>query len=214
MKIPSPTALKAVLFVMFIMALVSAPFVLFGEDFVLPLLKSRENQAGGLIVIAVMLLAADSVAPVPSTLVVMFLASKSGPVAGIIGGTVGLSIGVLAAGWIGRAAVGRMAPKFFPEAELARLRESLQQRLALTLACWRSVPVMAETTVIIAAAAGVPVRRIFWATLLPNFVVSVIYSVAADDSAKTAILTFLATLVLSVALWWIFGRRAGRSRKP
>ncbi|MSU71936.1 MAG: hypothetical protein EXS43_06285 [Opitutus sp.] len=214
MKIPSPTALKAVLFVMFIMALVSAPFVLFGEDFVLPLLKSRENQAGGLIVIAVMLLAADSVAPVPSTLVVMFLAAKSGPVAGIIGGTVGLSIGVLAAGWIGRVAVGRVAPKFFPEAELARLRESLQQRLALTLACWRSVPVMAETTVIIAAAAGVPVRRIFWATLLPNFVVSVIYSVAADDSAKTAILTFFATLVLSVALWWIFGRRAGRSRKP
>lgn len=214
MKIPSPTALKAVLFVMFIMALVSAPFVLFGEDLVLPLLKSRENQAGGLIVIAVMLLAADSVAPVPSTLVVMFLAAKSGPVAGIIGGTVGLSIGVLAAGWIGRVAVGRVAPKFFPEAELARLRESLQQRLSLTLACWRSVPVMAETTVIIAAAAGVPVRRIFWATLLPNFVVSVIYSMAADDSAKTAILTFLATLVLSVALWWIFGRRAGRSRKP
>lgn len=214
MKIPSPTVLKVVLFVMFIMALVSAPFVLFGEDLVLPLLKSRENQAGGLIVIAVMLLAADSVAPVPSTLVVMFLAAKSGPVAGIIGGTVGLSIGVLAAGWIGRVAVGRVAPKFFPEAELARLRESLQQRLALTLACWRSVPVMAETTVIIAAAAGVPVRRIFWATLLPNFVVSVIYSMAADDSAKTAILTFLATLVLSVALWWIFGRRAGRSRKP
>ncbi len=214
MKIPSPTVLKVVLFVMFIMALVSAPFVLFGEDLVLPLLKSRENQAGGLIVIAVMLLAADSVAPVPSTLVVMFLAAKSGPVAGIIGGTVGLSIGVLAAGWIGRVAVGRVAPKFFPEAELARLRESLQQRLSLTLACWRSVPVMAETTVIIAAAAGVPVRRIFWATLLPNFVVSVIYSMAADDSAKTAILTFLATLVLSVALWWIFGRRAGRSRKP
>lgn len=214
MKIPSPTALKAVLFVMFIMALVSAPFVLFGEDLVLPLLKSRENQAGGLIVIAVMLLAADSVAPVPSTLVVMFLAAKSGPVAGIIGGTVGLSIGVLAAGWIGRVAVGRVAPKFFPEAELARLRESLQQRLALTLACWRSVPVMAETTVIIAAAAGVPVRRIFWATLLPNFVVSLIYSMAADDSAKTAILTFLATLGLSVALWWAFGRRAGRSRKP
>lgn len=206
--------LKVVLFVMFIMALVSAPFVLFGEDLVLPLLKSRENQAGGLIVIAVMLLAADSVAPVPSTLVVMFLAAKSGPVAGIIGGTVGLSVGVLAAGWIGRVAVGRVAPKFFPEAELARLRESLQQRLSLTLACWRSVPVMAETTVIIAAAAGVPVRRIFWATLLPNFVVSVIYSMAADDSAKTAILTFLATLVLSVALWWIFGRRAGRSRKP
>ncbi|MEO5959260.1 MAG: hypothetical protein ABIZ49_07525 [Opitutaceae bacterium] len=204
MKAPRPSTVKAVLFVLFVIALVCAPFAIFGEEFVLPLLKSREHQAGWLIAIAVALLAADSIAPVPSTLVIMFLAAKAGRVAGIVGGTVGLSVGVLAAGWVGRAAVGRIAPKFFPDAELARMRDSLQRRLTLTLACWRSVPVLAETSVIVAAAAGIPVRKIFWATLLPNFAISVIYSIAADDSFKTAVVAFLATLVLSFALWrWL-----------
>ena len=78
----------------------------------------------------------------PATLVIMYLAAKGGVVAGIVGGTFGLSAGVLAAAWFGRTAVGRIAPKFFPEAELTKLREALQRRLALTLACLRSVPVL------------------------------------------------------------------------
>ena len=201
MNPPRPNTVKTVLFVLFVMALVCAPFLVFGEDFVLPLLQSRERQAGALTLIAVILLAADSVAPVPATLVIMFLAAKAGRVAGIVGGTAGLTAGVLAAGWVGRTAVGRLAPKFIPDAELKRLRESLQGRLTLTLACLRSVPVLAETSIIVAAAMGIPLRKIFWATLLPNFVVSVIYSVAADDSLQTAAVAFLATMLFSYLVW-------------
>jgi 3-dehydroquinate synthase len=209
-----PSTVKAILFVLFVMTLVCLPFAVFGEEFVLPLLKSREEQVGALTAIAIVLLACDSVAPVPATIVIMTLAWKAGWLAGIIGGTVGLCAGVLAAGWIGRAAVGRVAPKFFPEAELVRLRDSLQQRLVITLACLRSVPVLAETSVIVAAATGVPLKKIFWATVLPNFVVAVIYSVtaayskAAEDSFTTATATFLATMVLSYVVWRLFGRKA------
>jgi len=202
-----PSTLRIVLFVVFVIAVVSVPFVIFGEEFVFPLLKSREHQVGWLTVIAIALLVCDSVAPVPATLVIMFLAAKAGAVAGIIGGTIGLSLGVLAAAWFGRGAVGRLAPKFFPDAELLRLRESLQQRLVLTLACLRSVPILAETSVIVAAAAGVPIRRIFVATLLPNLIVAAIYSLAADDSLSTAVVTFLATMVVSYAVWRIFGAK-------
>lgn len=191
------------------MALVILPFVLWGEQLeasVLPFLQSREQQKGWLVAIAIMLLGADSVAPVPSTVVIMYLAAKAGVIAGVVGSTLGLCLGVLAAGLIGREAVGRIAPKFLPDAELARMRESLQQRLGLTLACLRSVPVLAETSVMIAAAMGIPLRRIFWATVLPNFVVAVIYSVAADDSATTALVTFGATMILSYLVWRIFSR--------
>ena len=187
------------------MTLVCLPFALFGEDFVLPLLESRQEQVGALTVMAILLLACDSVAPVPVTLVIMYLAAKAGWIAGIVGGTVGLSIGVLAAAWVGRAAVGRLAPKFLPDAELARLRESLQKRLVVTLACLRSVPVLAETSVIVAAATGVPLKRLFIVTLLPNFIISTIYSVAADDSLVTAIVTFIATMMLSYLVWRLFG---------
>lgn len=208
MKVPAPSTLKITLFVLFVMTLVCLPFAIWGEQFVLPLLESREQQTGALIAIAIVLLTCDSVAPVPVTLVIMFLAARTGWLAGILGGTVGLCLGVLAASWIGRAAVGRMAPKFLPEAELARLRNSLERRLVVTLACLRSVPVLAETSVIIAAATGVPVKRIFWATVLPNFIVATIYSVAADDSLATAAITFFATIVLSYIVWRMFGGRA------
>jgi uncharacterized membrane protein YdjX (TVP38/TMEM64 family) len=201
-----PATLKIALFVVFVMTLVIVPFVVLGEEFMLPLLRSREEQTGALVAIGIALLACDSVAPIPATLVIMVLAAKAGWIAGIVGGTVGMCLGVLAAAWLGRVAVGRLAPKFIPDAELARLRESLQRRLWLTLACLRSVPVLAETSVIVAAATGVPVKRIFRATVLPNFVVATIYSVAADDSATTAAVTFLATMALSYLVWRLFGR--------
>ena len=200
--------LKFGLLVVAIVALVSAPFVIWGDTYVLPLLESHVDRTSLLIAIAIMLLAADSVAPVPATLVIMFLAAHSGRFAGIVGGTVGMSAGVLTAAWVGRTAVGRLAPKFFPDSELARLRAGVQRNLALTLACWRSVPVLAETSVILAAAAGIPIRRIFLATLLPNFIISVIYSIAADDSLGTAALAFLLILVLSLGLWLLFRGKA------
>lgn len=209
-----PATLKIVLFVLFVMTLVCLPFALFGEEFVLPLLQSREQQVGALVAIAIALLACDSVAPIPATLVIMFLAAKAGWLAGIVGGTIGLSAGVLAAAWIGRTAVGRLAPRFMPDAELVRLRESLQRRLTITLACLRSVPVLAETSIIVAAATGVPVKRIFSATLLPNFIVAVIYSVSADESFTTAAVTFLATMVASYVLWRVLGREPTATNVP
>jgi 3-dehydroquinate synthase len=205
----SRTVVRATLFILFVCALVCLPFILWGEEFVLPLLVEREQQAGWLTAVSVVLLAADSVAPVPATLVIMFLAAKAGIVAGIVGGTLGMTAGVLAAAWLGRVAVGRLAPRFFPEEELVRLREALQRQLALTLACLRSVPVLAETSVIVAAAAGIPLRRIVLATFLPNLAVCTIYSLAADDSLLTASLAFLGTLVASFILWqWLRVRPA------
>lgn len=192
---------KIFLFTFLVMILVSLPFMIWGEEFVHPLLESQENRTVGLTALCVLLLAADSFAPIPATLVIMFLGAKAGFLAGVIGGTVGMSAGVVVASWLGRAAVGRIAPKFFPDSELERLRAGLQNNLALTLACWRSVPVLAETSVVVAAAAGVPLMRIFQATLLPNFIVSLIYSVAADDSWQAACVAFTLTLVLSYALW-------------
>ncbi|MBL9210116.1 MAG: VTT domain-containing protein [Opitutaceae bacterium] len=201
-----PSTLRTILFVLFVMTLVILPFVLLGEEYVMPLLQSREQQTGALILVAVALLACDSVAPVPATVVIMYLAAKAGWLAGIVGGTLGMCLGVFAAAWIGRTAVGRLAPKFIPDAELQRLRAALQSRLGITLACLRSVPVLAETSVIAAAAMGIPVRRIFLVTILPNFLVATIYSVAADDSATTAAVTFLVTMVVSYVIWRVFGR--------
>lgn len=195
------------MFVIFVMTLVCLPFAIFGEEFVLPFLQSRAQQTWALTGLTIALLASDAVAPVPATLVIMFLAAKAGVWAGILGGAVGLSLGVLGAAWLGRTAVGRLAPRFLPDAELERLRVALQRRLMVTLACLRSVPVLAETSVILAAATGVPVGRIVRVTLLPNLLMAVIYSVAADDSLVTAVVTFLATMLASYIAWKVLTRR-------
>jgi 3-dehydroquinate synthase len=132
---------------------------------------------------------------------VVFLAQQAGVAVGILGGVVGLIAGVPVAIWVGRTAVGRVAPWFIPEAELARLRDGMQRHAVLTLACMRSVPVLAETSVMIAAAVGVPARRIFFATLLPNLAIAVVYALAGNDSLLTALIAFLATVTLSYGAW-------------
>lgn len=194
------------------LAVVSVPFVIWGDGYVHALLGSSAPQTTALVLLAVALLMADAVAPVPATLVIMFLAAKAGWVAGVVGGTVGLSGGVLVAAWFGRQAVGRIAPRFLSDAECLRLRDGLQRNLPLTLACWRSVPVVAEASVILAAASGIPVWRIFRVTLLPNFAIALVYSLAADDDFVTASVTFLAVAASSLLLWRFFTRTENHRR--
>ncbi len=208
MSHPSTTAprlsrrtLKFALFVLFVMALVSLPFVLFGQEYALPILQSHAERKWALALVGVALLTADSVAPVPSALVIILVAAKAGWLIGTLTGVVGLSGQVWCAAWFGRAAVGRLAPKFFREEELIRLRSSLHQRLAMTLGCLRCVPVLAESSVLIAGSLGISMRRILWVTLAPNLAISAIYSIAVNDSFATACAAVLGTIIISFALW-------------
>ncbi|MEO7413063.1 MAG: VTT domain-containing protein [Opitutaceae bacterium] len=203
--------LRLTLFVFVVSVIVSLPFIFFGESFVMPLMEGLRHKTVWLVLLAIALLGADAVLPVPSAWVIIFLAQQTGVAAGIVGGTIGLAIGVVVSAWVGKAAVGRAAPKFFPEAELVRLRESIQKHTTITLACMRSVPVLAETSVMIAGAAGVSTSRIFWATALPNVVISVIYAVAADDSFLTASLAFLGTIAISYLSWKLYDRLLDKS---
>ena len=63
MPLPSRQTVRAGLFLLFVLTLVCLPFAVFGEEFVLPLLKTREQQVGALTVIAVALLAQRWVQP-------------------------------------------------------------------------------------------------------------------------------------------------------
>jgi hypothetical protein len=190
--------------------LVSVPFMIWGESVFVPAFEALRHNVVWMVGLAIALLGADALLPVPSAWVIIFLAQESGRIAGFIGGAVGLSLGVLVAGWLGRVAVGRAAPKFIPESELVRMRSMIERHTILTLACMRSVPVLAETSVVVAAAAGVPIARIFWMTLPPNLAIAAIYALAADDSFSTACIAFLATVGVSYVAYRLAGVRAKR----
>lgn len=206
MKQPVAGVLRFALFVLVLSALVSLPFLLFGESLGMQLLDELQHDTAWLVLLAVVLLASDALVPVPSAWVIIFLAQHAGIAVAIVGGTIGLAAGVLVSAWIGKAAVGRAAPRFFPDAELVRLRASIQRHTTITLACMRSVPVLAETSVMIAAAAGVSMSRILWATLLPNLAISVIYALAADDSLLNAGVAFFTTIAVSYLSWKVVDR--------
>lgn len=192
--------------------LVSVPFMIWGEEVFVPAFEGVRHNVAWMVGLAVALLSLDAVLPVPSSWVIIFLAQESGRVAGFVGGSVGLAVGVVVAAWLGRAAVGRAAPKFIPEAEIERMRAMIEKHTILTLACMRSVPVLAETSVVIAAAAGVPVRRIFWLTLGPNVAIAGIYAIAGDESLLTACIVFLATVAVSYVVYRAAGRPKGDAR--
>lgn len=198
--------LRLSLFVLVVSVLVSLPFLVLGEGAFRPALLAIQHHPAWVAVACIVLLSLDAVLPVPSAWVLIFLALQTGALGGILGGTLGLCVGVLVSTWVGRVAVGRLAPRFIPDSELARLRESMSRHTGLTLACMRSVPVLAETSVMIAAAAGVPTWRISLATLLPNLAIATVYSVAASDSFLTATIAFLATIVASYLFWRVFDR--------
>lgn len=185
-------------------ALVCLPFVVLGEDVFKPLLDSLRERTDWLVLGTVLLLGLDAVLPVPSAWVLIFLALHGGTMVGIVGGSLGLCAGVLVSMWVGRVAVGRVAPWFVPEGELARLREAILRHTTLTLACMRSVPVLAETSVMLASAAGVPAWRIFLATLVPNVAIATVYAVAASDSLLTAAVAFVATIAGSYLFWRVY----------
>ncbi len=186
--------------------LVSVPFMIWGEEVFVPAFEGVRHNTPWMVGLAVALLSFDAVLPVPSSWVIIFLAQESGKIAGFAGGAAGLAVGVLVAAWLGRAAVGRAAPKFIPEAEIERMRAMIERHTILTLACMRSVPVLAETSVVIAAAAGVPVRRIFGMTLGPNLAIAGIYAIAGDESLTTACIVFLATVAISYVVYRLAGR--------
>ncbi len=221
MSSPSETAaapgrrlLRFALFVLLVVALISLPFVLFGESFALPLLRSHEDRVWAMILVALGLLTADAVSPVPSAVVIVVLAARTTWWIGALVGTLGLTGQVLCAAWLGRTAGGRLAPRFFPAPELARLRGTLQQKLALTLGCLRCVPVFSETSVVVAASFGIPIRRIVWVTLAPNAAMSVIYSLAIGDSLATACFAFVASVAASYGIWRLYGASIAADREP
>lgn len=190
--------------------LVILPFVLLGETFAKPFLGDGSLGAGWLVAAAVLLLSSDALLPVPSSWVVMYVAHETNAVVGILAGTVGLSVGVLVAGFIGRKAVGPVASRMLSADELTRLHHGIERRLVLTLACLRCVPVLAEVSVIIAAAGKVPIRRILLVTYLPNLALAIIYSLSARDSFAGGIAAFLATVAISYGAWRLLTRRRSR----
>jgi uncharacterized membrane protein YdjX (TVP38/TMEM64 family) len=158
------------------------------------------------------LLAFDVVLPVPSSAVM----TGNGALFGALGGAVLSLAGSVSAALLGFA-IGRrggaLLDRLVPPVQ--RSRAALERQGMLAIVLTRPVPVVAETTAILAGAAGLPLARLTAAAALGSIPPAAGYALAGAtaESFGGAPAVFAGVLLLSAALWALLARSQIRTRR-
>ena len=161
------------------------------------------------------LLVVDLLLPVPSSLVMI----ANGALFGITLGTVLSLLGSLGAAiagfWIGRRG-GPLLARFVSVKERARADRLLQAWGLLAIIVTRPIPILAETTMLMAGASTVGWGQMLLATLIGSLPSVLLYAITGATAAtlNNSILSFGLVLLLAGG-FWIVGRRVGQvERRP
>lgn len=156
------------------------------------------------------LLLVDVALPVPSSLVMILHGALFGVVVGtglsLIGGTGATLTGFA----LGRYS-GPFISRWLAPGERARVERLLDRWGALAIVVTRPVPILAETTAILAGASSLSWRRTALAALVGCFPAALLYALTGAVAAGFAsgALAF-AVVMLAAALFWAVERLAGR----
>jgi uncharacterized membrane protein YdjX (TVP38/TMEM64 family) len=153
------------------------------------------------------LLAGDVVLPVPSSAVMIANGALFGPLGGAVLSLAGSEAAALLAYAIGRRG-DALLDRFVPPGDRAHVASALERGGTVAIVVTRPVPVIAETTAILAGAVGMPLARFAWAAALGSLPPALAYALAGALAARTGttIVVFGGVLVLAT-LVWLGGRR-------
>jgi uncharacterized membrane protein YdjX (TVP38/TMEM64 family) len=159
-------------------------------------------EGGGAIAAAlgVGLLVADALLPVPASLVMISLGALYGPLVGTLLSLAG-RFGMAVAGfWIGRRG-GPLLARAIPAWERAHAQALVDRWGAFAIIASRPVPIVAETTTILAGAAGLRPRTALVAAFVGSIPEAIAYGLvgAAAASFASGALVWLAVLVVAGA---------------
>lgn len=193
-------ARKLALLLLAMIAIVVVPFLLFGETLdrlardvmMSPLSRPLAASAGFL------LLAADVVLPVPSTIVISVLGGLLGVLGGTLVATAALTLGCALGYWLGRRLGHDVIERMIGRDDFAYLTHQLDRYGLLMLVLCRPVPVLAEASVIAAGVAGLPARQVLAVTTLANIGVAATYAVlgSSADTGKGLLVALAASVGL------------------
>ena len=183
--------IKWILLTIAIITLLLIPFILFGDsldNWTNSFFQSEPSKLIASIVIG-SLLSIDIVAPVPSSI----LSTAGGYFLGFIGGTfislIGMTISCLIGYWIGDKFGRPAAERFADSKEISRF-ESLQKKYGdWIIIISRSVPLLAETSVLFAGIGHMKFNRFMLMAIISNLGISVVYAAVGAYSAH--IISFL-----------------------
>ncbi len=157
--------------------------------------------------IGVCLLAADSLLPVPSSLVMLAHGALFGPVLGSVLSLIGRA-GFAASGFaIGRKGRSSVSRHLHPQ-EQERAEHLLQRWGVLSVMVSRPVPVVAESISIMAGVSTLPMPMVVLASVVGSVPEALLYALAGSVSAKfqNAAYIWLALLALA-GVGWVVARR-------
>lgn len=164
----------------------------------------REVGDAAWAVLGILLLVADILLPIPSSLVMI----ANGAVFGIaVGSMLSMSgrVAAFAAGYL----VGSLGLKRFVPANDATAKRVLSERAWIGIALSRPIPVLSETIAIMAGATGLPFGRSLLAAFAGSIPESIVLAAAgaAVFSGDSTLYAF-ASLVVVVAIYWLGARIA------
>ncbi len=164
------------------------------------------RAAAGLLLFV--LLAGDIVLPVPSSLLALAAGTLFGAVIGTLIAGGGLALGAVAGLVVARRLGRRWVESRLPAAEVARLERMLARYAPLVVLVTRPVPVLAETSILVAGAAGMPLRPLLLPTLLGSFATAGLYAWlgAQAHGSVDFLLLFAASCLLPAACWLLLRR--------
>ncbi|HMV82932.1 MAG TPA: VTT domain-containing protein [Blastocatellia bacterium] len=166
---------------------------------------SRWLERGGVwtALLGVGLLIADVVLPVPSSLVMI----AHGTLFGVAWGTLLSLIGSVGAALTGFA-LGRRGGKWLerivPAEDRARIEQMLERWGALAIVVTRPVPLLAETTAVMAGASTMTWRRAALAALAGSLPAALLYALTGAVAAgfQNGALMFGLVILVSGVFWW------------
>lgn len=179
---------KLALFALLMVTLVVVPFLLFGESlerFARDLMTDPSSRPATAMA-GLLLLAADVVLPVPSTIVISVLGALLGVLGATLVAAVGLTLGCLWGYGLGRWLGHDFAQRTMGREDFVYLSDRLGRYGLLVLALCRPIPVLAEASVIVAGVAGLSTGKVLVVTTLANIGFAAVYAsfgAAADTGA-------------------------------
>lgn len=181
--------------------LIIIPFCIWGETIDLWFKEMASTDTtmrtvlGGSLFVALSL---DVLLPIPSSLVSTLCGAFFGWIGGLLLSTIAMCISCVIGWSIGRLCTP-LALRFIGTDEYPRLQHLLQRHGVVILLALRTVPVLAEASVLLAGIANVPFRKCMPLLLIANLLVSLIYvyaGVCGHDN-ENMLPAFLVSILLS-----------------
>jgi uncharacterized membrane protein YdjX (TVP38/TMEM64 family) len=157
--------------------------------------------------VGVGLLVADVFLPVPSSVVMIAHGALFGPVLGTALSLAG-SVGAAALGFFVGRRNARLLERLVSPAEKARADELLRRHGTLAIVLTRPVPMLAETTAILAGASPLGWGKMLGATVAGSLPPALLYALTGATSRSFGSGALMFAVVLAVTgVVWLLGRR-------